>query len=141
MELFIKGIAKIINLFHDLMIEVLNSLGFNLSDKDLHFWFIGVLGLFSFLIVQVTFRRLAKWSITAISLIYTLTVLIVVVFAIEIQQGITGRGNMEFADAVVGLYGFFAFFFAYVLFRLAVFGVKRLFEKYRKPKPTKYGGV
>ncbi|MEK1830761.1 hypothetical protein AAAC51_22150 [Priestia megaterium] len=57
------------------------------------------------------FKLLSKWkfSITAISFIYTLTVMLVLVFAIEIQQGITTRGNMEFDDAIAGLWGFLVF--------------------------------
>ena len=58
------------------------------------------MGMGGFVVVQFLFRFLSKWSITVISFIYTLTVLLVIVFAIEIQQKITGRGNMEFADAV-----------------------------------------
>ncbi len=43
---------------------------------------------------------------------------VIIVFAIEIQQHITGRGKMDFIDAVVGLWGFLVFFAAYVFVRV-----------------------
>ncbi|MCA0991584.1 hypothetical protein [Pseudalkalibacillus hwajinpoensis] len=123
---FIKLIVAIVNEFHDIVIGIMNGMGFSVTDKDLHFWIIGLMGMGGFVVVQFIFRLLSKWSITAISFIYTLTVLLVIVFAIEIQQKITGRGNMEFADAVVGLQGFIVLFLVYLAIRLLFMGVKRL---------------
>lgn len=132
MEGLIVLIVAIVNELHDLLIEVVYRFGITASDKDLHFWIIGLLGMFGFIIVQLLFKLLSKWSITAISFIYTLTVLLVVVFAIEIQQKITGRGNMEFQDAVVGLQGFIVLFIIYLIIRGIVFGVKHLIKKLHK---------
>ncbi len=123
---FIKLIVAIVNELHDIVIGIMNGMGFSVTDKDLHFWVIGLMGMGGFVVVQFLFRLLSKWSITAISFIYTITVVLVIVFAIEIQQKITGRGNMEFADAVVGLQGFVVFFLVYLAIRLLVMGVKRL---------------
>ncbi|MBF0705606.1 hypothetical protein IQ283_03225 [Alkalihalobacillus hwajinpoensis] len=123
---FIKLIVAIVNELHDIVITLMYSLGFSVTDKELHFWVIGLLGMAGFIVVQFLFRILANWSITAISFIYTVTVLLVVVFAIEIQQKITGRGNMEFADAVVGLQGFIVLFIIYVVIRLILIGIKKL---------------
>ncbi|MGG1687311.1 hypothetical protein [Pseudalkalibacillus sp. NRS-1564] len=123
---FIKLIVAIVNELHDIVIMLMYSLGFSVTDKQLHFWVIGLLGMGGFIVVQFLFRILANWSITAISFIYTVTVLLVVVFAIEIQQKITGRGNMEFADAVVGLQGFIVLFILYVAIRLILIGIKKL---------------
>ena len=125
MEEFIKLIVAIVNELHDIVITLMYSLGFSVTDKELHFWVIGLLGMAGFIVVQFLFRILANWSITAISFIYTLTVLLVVVFAIEIQQKITGRGNMEFADAVVGLQGFIVLFIIYVVIRLILIGIRK----------------
>jgi len=72
------------------------------------------------------FRILSKWSITVISFIYTFTMVLVFVFALEIQQGITGSGNMEFDDAAIGVVGFFVFFGVYLLIRGIAFGIKKL---------------
>ncbi|WP_273832103.1 hypothetical protein [Guptibacillus sedimenti] len=130
---FIKLIVAIVNELHDIVIGIMNGMGFSVTDKDLHFWVIGLMGMGGFVVVQFLFRLLSKWSITAISFIYTITVLLVIVFAIEIQQKITGRGNMEFADAVVGLQGFVVLFLVYLAIRLLFMGVKRL----HKPNTNK----
>jgi hypothetical protein len=114
----IELITEIVNIFHDIIMELTDAFGFNLSDKDLHFWVIGIIGIFTFGITHLIFKAISKWSLTAISFLYTFTVLIVFVFAIEIQQKITGRGNMEFADAIVGLYGFLIFFLVFLTIKL-----------------------
>jgi hypothetical protein len=124
-------ISELVNYFHDKLWQLSNSLGLNLSDKDLHLWVFGILGIVSFFIVHRVFSALAKRSITAISFIYTFTVLLVIVFAVEIQQKITGRGNMEFQDAVISLWGFILFFAGYILLKWMLGMLKKLFKKAR----------
>ncbi|WP_045518267.1 hypothetical protein [Neobacillus niacini] len=116
----IELITEIVNIFHDIIMELTEAFGLEMSDKDLHFWVIGIIGIFTFGITHIIFKAISKWSLTAISFLYTFTVLIVFVFAIEIQQKITGRGNMEFADAIVGLYGFIIFFLAFLVLKLFI---------------------
>ncbi|HET7579124.1 MAG TPA: hypothetical protein VFK33_07580 [Bacillales bacterium] len=128
----IEILAKIVNGLHDLLIFLSHSLGFGLTDKQLHFWVIGFIGIVSFLIVQGLFRWLSRYSITAISLIYTMTLLIIFVFAIEIEQKITGRGSMEFEDAVIGLWGFILFFSIYAAIRLLIYTIARASRKKKK---------
>ncbi|KGX85934.1 hypothetical protein [Pontibacillus marinus] len=123
-------LAKIVDTFHDLFLYLSETFGLGLTDKELHFWIVGFFGFLSFLLVHIAFRVLSKWSITAISFIYTFTMVLVFVFALEIQQGITGSGNMEFDDAAIGVVGFFVFFGVYLLIRGITFGIKRL--HYRK---------
>jgi len=125
---FLKFVADIVNILHDLIMEISEILGFQATDKDLHLWIIGIIGIISFFIVQFIFKRLAKWSITSISFIYTFTLILVLVFAIEIQQGITGQGQVEFADAVMGIYGFLLFFGIYLVMKLLFHGIRRLFK-------------
>lgn len=125
----IKLIAEIVNIFHDIIMDLSGAFGLNLSDKDLHFWVIGIIGIFTFGITHLFFKAIAKWSLTAISFLYTFTVLIVFVFAIEIQQKVTGRGNMEFADAIVGLYGFIAFSLVFLVLKLIIDLINRKFLK------------
>ncbi|WP_270180145.1 hypothetical protein [Alkalihalobacillus sp. CinArs1] len=137
MEGLIKLIAAIVNELHDILIEVVYGLGFVVSDKELHFWVMGILGMVGFVFVQVVFKLLSKWSITSISFIYTFTVLLVVVFAIEIQQKITGRGNMEFEDAVIGLKGFVILFFIYLIIKGIMKGINLLFKTKQKQSVTK----
>lgn len=123
----IKLIAEIVNIFHDIIMELSEAIGLNLSDKDLHFWVIGIIGIATFGITHIFFKAISKWSLTAISFLYTFTVLIVFVFAIEIQQKVTGRGNMEFADAIVGLYGFIVFFLVFLVLKLSTNFINRKF--------------
>ncbi|MGL5354377.1 MAG: hypothetical protein ACRDA5_13835, partial [Clostridium sp.] len=73
----------------------------------------------------------------AISFIYTFTVMIVIVFAIEIQQKLTNRGNMEFADIAYGIYGFLYIFAIYVVLKLMYKFVKKQVNKFRKSRDYK----
>ncbi|MFT8322283.1 MAG: hypothetical protein ABF649_15410 [Bacillus sp. (in: firmicutes)] len=132
MKDIIKIIAEIVNIMHDVIMHIAARIGWQATDKDLHLWIIGIIGIISFFIVQAVFKKLAKWSITSISFIYTFTLILVLVFAIEIQQGITGRGNMEFADAVVGIYGFLLFFGFYLVLKLIRFALTSSRKKKKK---------
>ncbi|SDK01914.1 hypothetical protein [Sediminibacillus albus] len=121
-------LAEIVNHIHDVLLEIV---GLNMTDKQLHFWVIGILGMVTFFIVYFFFKLLEKmkWSITIFSFIYTFTVMVVLVFAIELQQAITNRGNMEFADAAIGLWGFLVFFIGYALVALIILGIIRLLKR------------
>ncbi|WP_404330111.1 hypothetical protein [Mesobacillus maritimus] len=132
MKEFILLLAEIINTLHDFIFAVTRQAGWNLTDKDLHLWVFGIVGILAFLAVNVVFKYLAQYSITAISFIYTFTVLLVIVFAIEIQQKITGRGNMEFHDAVISLWGFILFFAGYLVIKGILYFIKKLFRKNSK---------
>jgi len=135
-----KIIAEIVNIIHDVIMVAAAQIGWQATDKDLHLWIIGIIGIVAFFIVQVIFRRLAKWSITSISFIYTFTLILVLVFAIEIQQGITGRGNMEFADAVAGIYGFLLFFGIYLVWKGIRYGLAKLVKKEKSDDDTSKEG-
>ncbi|WLR43140.1 hypothetical protein LC087_02735 [Bacillus carboniphilus] len=140
MKEVILVIADIVNQLHDVIIELSQLLGLNLTDKELHFWVIGLVGLFLFAPTQYVFKKLAKLSITSISFIYTFTILVVIVFAIEIQQKIMDSGNMEFDDAVLGLWGFIVMFFVCYFFVLMTRGVKRFILKQKRGRPSKKNG-
>ena len=121
--------AEIVNNIHDLLVDVF---GLRMTDKALHFWVIGIIGMITFIFVYFFFKMVEKmkWSITILSFIYTFTVMVVLVFAIELQQAITNRGNMEFADAVMGLWGFLVFFMVYAVVVLIIYTiVKRIQRK------------
>jgi hypothetical protein len=126
---FILIITELVNSFHDFLNELVKNSGMNITDKDLHLWVFGIIGICSFFIVHVLFKSLAKVSITAISFIYTFTVMLVLVFAIEIQQKITGRGQMEFDDAVISLWGFLLFFTFFLILKGIVLLLKRFIGK------------
>ena len=82
--------------------------------------------------VHFVFKRLAKWSITAVSFIYVFTVMTVIGLAIEIGQKITGTGEMDFQDVVAGLYGVLAFFAVYTVYRLIVMLAQYLIRRGKK---------
>ena len=132
MKELILILAAIVNEIHD----TLNQLfGMNMSDKDLHFWVMGIIGIVFFIGVYILFKIVGKWkfSTTILSFIYTFTMMTVLVFAIEIQQAITNRGNMEFADAAVGLWGFIVFFAVYVVVGV----IYTIYSRIRKKKMKK----
>lgn len=122
----IKLLMEFMNNLHDEIIHMVPDTGYNFTDKQLHFIIIGIIGILIFLATQVIFKKLAKHSITAISFIYTFTVLLVIVFGIEIEQKITKRGNMEFGDILAGINGFMYFFIAYLIVRFVVYAIKRI---------------
>ena len=128
----LKLTAKFINDLHDKVLDIVSIAGYQLNDKQLHFIFMALIGIIIFAFTQIIFKKLSKYSITAISFTYTLTVMIVIVFAIEIQQKITNRGNMEFADIAYGLYGFLYIFFVYLLIKFIIIAIKILYKKYSK---------
>ena len=55
--------------------------------------------------------------------------MVVLVFAVEIQQAYTQRGNMEFADAVMGLWGFIVFFAVYAVIGIIGYFIYKAFKK------------
>jgi len=123
----LKFITSVMNFFHDNLVRLTHALGLNVNDKQLHFLVIGLLGIILFLAVNKLFKYLIRYSLTAISFIYTFTILVVLVFAIEIEQKITGRGHMEFQDIVEGLWGFLVAFAIYLGFVIIGRWLKKLF--------------
>lgn len=131
----ISFIVEIVNNIHDILIIIINDiLGLQMTDKDMHFWIMGVIGIITFASVYVISKWLSTFpfGLHLISFLYTLTFMFVLVFAIEIQQAITNRGNMEFIDAIIGLWGFLALFFVYVIVAVFFLIVKWVFRKIRK---------
>ena len=117
--------------FHDKLVLLTHSLGLHFNDKQLHFLVIGLLGIVLFMLVNKLFKYFVRYSLTAISFVYTFTVLVVLVFAIEIEQKLTGRGNMEFQDIVEGLWGFLVAFAFYQGFVIVARWLKRFFRHLR----------
>jgi small-conductance mechanosensitive channel len=132
MKEIILIIAEIINTMHDVILELTFFLGLDVTDKDLHLWIFGFLGICIFGCTHVFFNYLSKYGLTAISFVYTLTVMVVIVFAIEIQQQLTGRGQMEFDDAVIGLWGFLLFFAAFLIIKGIIKGIQYLANRKRR---------
>lgn len=117
---------------HESLMHLNDNFELYFGDKDMHFIVMAVLGMILFFMVHFVFKRLAKWSITAISFIYVFTVMTVLGLAIEIGQKITGTGDMDFRDVVAGLYGVLAFFAVYTVYRLIVLLVRHLMHGRKK---------
>lgn len=135
MKELILVLAAIVNEVHD----VLNQLfGMSMTDKALHFWVMGIIGILLFLAVYLVIKIIEKmkFSATILSFVFTFTVMTVLVFAIEIQQAITNRGNMEFADAAMGLWGFVVFFAIYALVMGVFYSIYTRIKKRNKMKKT-----
>lgn len=109
MERYLTKIVEWIAVIHDYIMHLNDAFEYNLSDKTLHFIIIGALGLAMLAVVYPVFKLLnRKNHMLAISWIYVFTLELVITFAIEIGQKVTGTGNMEFGDVVAGMAGFFA---------------------------------
>lgn len=132
----LKMIVEIINEFHDILVKLSNTMGMKFNDKQLHFIIIGIIGMFIYLVVNKLFKVISKHSISLLSFIYTVTVLVVIVFGIEIGQKITNRGNMEFADIVAGLWGFTVLFLVYLVIYGAILLIKKIMKKGKKRVKT-----
>lgn len=124
--------TMIVAQIHESLMHLNDNFELYFGDKDMHFIVMAVLGMILFFMVHFMFKRLAKWSITAISFIYVFTVMTVLGFAIEIGQKITGTGDMDFRDVVAGLYGVLAFFAVYTVYRLIVLLVRHLMRGRKK---------
>lgn len=136
-EMLLRELTLIMAQVHDSLMRLNDGFELKLGDKDLHFIIMALAAMLLFFLVHAVFRRLAKWSITAVSFIYVFTVMTVLGFAIEIGQRISGTGEMDFADIVAGLYGVLAFFAVYTAYRLLVMGAHALLGKTRKSNPRK----
>ncbi len=132
MKEIIQILAEIVNNLHDfILFFVSDTLNSNATDKDVHFWIMGIIGIIIFLFVLFLSNLISRmrFGITILSFLYTFTVMVVLVFAIEIQQALTSRGNMEFQDAAVGLWGFIVFFMVFAVLSSLFLLVKNFFKQ------------
>lgn len=120
-----------INLFHDFVLSFNDRFGIALTDKQLHFLFVGVIGIILLIIIHPIFKWLvdkAK-SLMVISWIYVFSILVALTLAIEIGQKVTGSGDMDFADIVAGIAGFFIMSAIYLIVRKIYLNIKNKEEK------------
>lgn len=135
MKELLYWIVGIIAKFHDRIMSLNNAFEANFTDKELHFLVIGLLGMAMLFVIYPLFKYLAKHNHEmVIAWIYVFTVVVVITFAIEIGQKITGTGHMEFADIMFGLVGFMSMFIAFCILRLIYHGILRLIRRWRKKK-------
>lgn len=118
---------------HTWILQLNNDFEYNLSDKQLHFLVIGVVGMVLFFLVHPIIRFLARrGDEIVISWFYTLTLIVVLTFGIEIGQKVTNTGVMDFADIVFGIVGFLVMFLAYATLVLLYRGIRALIRKIKK---------
>lgn len=116
--------VQVVTYVHQKILSINDAKGIALSDKQLHFIIIGLVGMALLFVVFPLFKYLAKKKlIMGISWIYVFTILIVLTFMIEIGQKITGTGDMDFADIVAGLLGFIIMSFIYIVVRKIVLAI------------------
>lgn len=126
-------IVEMIARIHNKLLSLNDSFEYNLTDKELHFLVIGILGMGLIFIIYPFFKWLAqKQHVMVIAWIYVFTVIIVITFAIEIGQKVTDTGTMEFADIVFGMAGFIVMFLLFAILRGIYKGIRRLIRSYRE---------
>ena len=111
---------------HDRITRLNDQFEGTLSDKQLHFLVIGILGMLLVFLIHPLFRHLARTNhVMVITWIYVFTLILVITFSVEIGQRITKKGDMEFADIVFGIGGFIAMFAVFAVIRAAVLGITK----------------
>lgn len=129
MKDFLYIIVEIIAQIHNKILSLNDSYENVMDDKQLHFVVIGILGMLILFIVYPLFKWLSKNHVLVIAWIYVFTVIIVITFAIEIGQKVTGTGNMEFADIASGLLGFMFMFIIFAGIRWLIHMIVDLFKQ------------
>ena len=93
---------------HAYLLTLNDSYEAYLSDKELHFLIIGIMGVLMLMVFYPLFKWLTKKHLEIlIAWFYVFTILVVITFAIEIAQWYSNSGVMEFRDIVAGLAGYF----------------------------------
>ena len=118
----VEGVARI----HDKLLQINDSSALFLTDKQLHFAVMGLLGMGLLLVIYPLFLLLSKRHVLTIAWIYVFTVMVMLSFAIEIGQGITDTGNMDLEDVISGLAGFMLLFIIFAILRMIFVGIRNL---------------
>ena len=118
MEQMLYAIVGLVARVHNKILGLNNNYEASFTDKELHFIVIGVIGILLLFVLYPIFKLLANTGhIMVVTFLYVFTVMVVIAFAIEIGQGITHTGTMEFDDIVYGIGGFLAMFFVFAVIR------------------------
>ena len=126
---FFRNIIYQIANIHDLILHLNDRFAINLSDKDLHFLIFGALGLMLLALVYPMFRWLhRKNRVLTTAWVYAFTLIVILCFAIEFGQHISGTGAMELADVIAGVGGFLAATIALIVLRGLWLLLRRLIQ-------------
>ena len=132
MEQFLYWIAMLIARIHSVIMDLNNQFEYYLTDKELHFIIMGALGLIMVFVLYPLFKWLAaKGRIMIVTFLYVVTVIIVIAFAIEIGQRLTGTGAMESGDITSGLMGFLVMFVVFIAIRGIYHGIRNAIRRRR----------
>ena len=104
---------------HTYFLSMNDSFEAQLSDKQLHFLIIGLLGIGMLLVIYPLFKWMAKKNLTVL----------ISSFAIEIGQWYSHTGEMDFNDILAGLVGYFAMSFIFLLVVAIIELIKSIFKK------------
>ena len=81
-------------------------------------------------IIYPFFKFLAKrHHFLTLTFIYVFTLIIVITFAIEIGQGITHTGTMDFVDIVAGIAGFLLMYIVLAIITSVISGILYLMKQ------------
>lgn len=135
MEQILYAIVGIVARIHNFILSWNDQIETSFTDKELHFLVIGLFGVALICALHPLFLWLSRSGHTMfISFFYVFTVILVVAFAIEIGQGVTGTGAMEFDDIMYGIIGFLFFFAIFAAIRALVHLFIRLKEKHSRKR-------
>lgn len=130
-------IVELIARIHTKILSVNDTFEYNFTDKQLHFIVIGILGMALIFTIYPIFKWLAKQDhVMVIAWFYVFTVIIVITFAIEIGQKVTGTGAMEFADIVFGIVGFIVMFLIFAMIRMIYKGIRQVIRERKQTKES-----
>ena len=126
MKEFLYAIVGWIARVHNTIMTWNDAYEQSFTDKELHFIVIGLLGIAMVFVIYPLFKALAKKHVLVIAWIYVFTLVLVITFAIEIGQGITHTGVMDFEDVEYGVLGFLFMFLVFAVIRAIYHGLRRL---------------
>ena len=112
---------------HDKVMTLNDAYEMFLSDKQLHFIVVGVVGIVVLLVIYPLFKLLSKNHVLIIAWIYVFTMMVVMTFSVEIGQWLSGTGTMDMDDVVAGLTGFMVLFVIFAIIRAIILAIWNIF--------------
>ena len=132
MDTLLYSLVALISRIHNYILTLNDQGNGGFTDKELHLIVFGCLGVALILILHPIFLWLSKKGhVMVVSFLYVFTVILVLTFAIEIEQRITGTGAMEFDDVAYGIAGFLIFFAVFLIIRAIVHLIVRFIRNKR----------
>lgn len=129
---FLAHVVRFVTYMHTKILGLNDSYELYLSDKELHFFVVAIVGVLLIVVLYPLFRFLVKRNKTLyIVWIYVFTFLFAFTLLIEIGQRLTGTGMMDYMDTVAGLVGFMLASFGVFVIRWIYMFIKWVIRKFR----------